>query len=148
MIVRMSAVLNSNVFDNQCESGHQSHLPVLESSSEFFLTLMMTSARLVKTSVWSTPLFRASPSRHTDDRIHGFKPLTTSRTLILSSSIPSLTGNAIRNWKRNTLIHIMGFKSGLQWQTVYYGIFEYKKNCLKSPRELFCAHLRETTIKG
>ena len=39
MIVRMSTVLNSQVFDHQCISDHQSHLPVRESSSEFFLTL-------------------------------------------------------------------------------------------------------------
>ena len=35
----MSTVLNSQVFDHQSRRGHQSHLPVRESSSEFFLTL-------------------------------------------------------------------------------------------------------------
>ena len=35
----MSTVLNSKVFDHQCKSDHQSHLPVRESPSEFFLTL-------------------------------------------------------------------------------------------------------------
>ena len=39
MIFRMSTVLNSKIFDHQCISDHQSHLPERESSSEFFLTL-------------------------------------------------------------------------------------------------------------
>ena len=35
----MSTVLNSKVFAHQCITDRQSHLPVRESSSQFFLTL-------------------------------------------------------------------------------------------------------------
>ena len=35
----MNTVLNGKVFYHQCISDHQSHLPVRESSSEFFVTL-------------------------------------------------------------------------------------------------------------
>ena len=118
MIVRMSAVLNSNVFDHTCRSDHQSHLPVRESSKEFFLTLMMTSARVVKGSVWSTALFRATLSRPSNDRIRWFKPLTTSRTLILSSSLVSLTGLKKR----------IGEANGLLWLNCLFKIQKMKAN--------------------
>ena len=52
-------------------------------------------------------------------------------------SLINLIGNATRHWKRNILIHIMVFNAGLHWQTVYYGIFECKNNCLKSIRGPF-----------
>ena len=128
MIVRMSAVLNSNVFDHPCRSDHQSQLPVRESSKEFFLTLMMmTSAQVVKGSVWSTALFRATLSRPTNDRIRWFKPLTTSRTLILSSSLVSLTGLKKRIGLKCRKKRI-GEANGLLWLNCLFKTQKMKAN--------------------
>ena len=73
--------------------------------SEFFLTLMLTSAKVVKTSVWSAVLFRATLTPSTDDRIHGFKPVTKSRTLIFSYSLMNLRKNAITQAKHSVKEH-------------------------------------------
>ena len=72
---------------------------------EFFLSLMLTSAYMVKTSVWSAVLFRATLTRHTNDRIHGFKPVTTSRTFVFSYSLMNLRRNAIRQAKHSVKEH-------------------------------------------
>ena len=40
--------------------------------------------------MWSAVLFRATLTRSTNDRIHEFKPVTTSRTSIFSYSLMNL----------------------------------------------------------
>ena len=63
-------------------------------------------------------------------------------------SLINLIGNATRHWKRNILIHIIVFNAGLQWQTVYYGIFECKNNCLKSIRGPFSCLFKTQKMKA
>ena len=60
---------------------------------------------MVKTSVWSAVLFRATLTRSTDDRIHGFNPVTTSRTLIFSYSLMNLIRDAIRQARHSVKEH-------------------------------------------
>ena len=42
----------------------------------------------------------------------------------------------------------MAFNAGLQWQTVYYGIFEYKNNCLKSIKGPFSCLFKTQKMKA
>ena len=135
-VVRMSTVLNSEVFDHQCISDHQSHLPVRESSSGFSWPWWWLQHGFCQRQCGQ----QLYSGLHSPGQIMtGFAGLNHLQhqelnfNIKLFDSLINLIGNATRHWKRNILIHIMVFNAGLQWQTVYYGIFECKNNCLRGP---------------
>ena len=120
----MSTALNSKVFDHQCRSDHQSHLPVRESSSGFsWPRWWLQHATLSRPNYEWKVFFGLNHLQYQELNFN----------IKLFDSLINLIGNATRHWKRNILIHLMVFNAGLQWQTVYYGIFECKNNCLSGP---------------
>ena len=130
----MSTALKSKVFDHQCRSDHQSHLPVRESSSGFSWPWWW----LHHATLFRTGFVGLNHLQHQELNFN----------IKFFDSLINLIGNATRHWKRNILIHIIVFNAGLQWQTVYYGIFECKNNCLKSIRGPFSCLFKTQKMKA